>query len=187
MGHVQSNYWVPGEIIYCHETGGDAPQRTWFCKADGSINEPLYVETPDEWVTHEVCVDANHVIFNVMAHLPKLRTKPTGIFCINLRTKEVQVLGQVEGQGFWHSAGSADGKWAAGDTFTGDIYLINRLTGQRTLLTTGHLMRPDHAHPNFSPDGKRILFQSGLLSDGKSLDLMTVELPPMVFGMIKNK
>jgi len=178
MGHVQSNYWVPGEIIYCHETGGDAPQRTWFCKADGSVNEPLYVETPDEWVTHEVCVDANHVIFNVMAHLPRLRTKPTGIFCINIRTKEVQALGQVEGRGFWHSAGSTDGKWAVGDTFTGDIYLINRLTGERTLLTTGHRMRPDHAHPNFSPDGKWILFQSGLLSDGKSLDLMTVELPP---------
>ncbi len=178
MGHVQSNYWVPGEIIYCHETGGDAPQRIWFCKADGSVNEPLYVETPDEWVTHEVCVDADHVIFNVMAHLPRLRTKPTGIFCINLRTREVRVLGQVEeGRGFWHSAGSSDGQWAAGDNFAGSVYLINRKTGKKHLLTTGHTMRPDHAHPNFSPDNKRILIQSGLLSNGQSLDLMVVEIP----------
>jgi oligogalacturonide lyase len=178
MGHVQSNYWVPGEIIYCHETGGDAPQRTWFCKADGSVNEPLYIETPDEWVTHEVCVDADHVIFNVMAHLPRLRKKPTGIFCINIRTKEVLVLGQIEeGRGFWHSAGSSDGQWVAGDNFAGDIYLINRKTGKKHLLTTGHVMRPDHAHPNFSPDNKRILIQSGLLSNGQSLDLMVIEIP----------
>jgi oligogalacturonide lyase len=178
MGHVQSNYWVPGEIIYCHETGGDAPTRIWFCKADGSVNEPLYVETPDEWVTHEVCVDADHVIFNVMAHLPRLRKKPTGIFCINLRTREIQVLGQVqEGRGFWHSAGSSDGQWAVGDNFDGSVYLVNRKNGRKHLLTTGHIMRPDHTHPNFSPDNKRILIQSGLLSNGQSLDLMVVEIP----------
>lgn len=177
MGHVQSNYWVPGEIIYCHETGGDAPQRMWFCKADGSVNEPLYEETPDEWVTHEVCVDTDHVIFNVMAHLPRLRKKPTGIFSINLRTKEVMILGQIEGRGFWHNSGSPDGKWVAGDTFDGSVYLINRETGEKHLLTTGHRMRPDHTHPNFSPDSKRILIQSGLLTEGKSLDLMIIEIP----------
>jgi oligogalacturonide lyase len=38
-------------------------------------------------------------------------------------------------------------------------------------------MRPDHTHPTFSPDSKRILIQSGLLTDGKSLDLMTVTIP----------
>jgi oligogalacturonide lyase len=27
MGHVQANPFVPGEIVYCNETGGDAPQR----------------------------------------------------------------------------------------------------------------------------------------------------------------
>jgi len=46
-----------------------------------------------------------------------------------------------------------------------------------TLLTGDHKMRPDHTHPTFSPDGKRILFQSGLLSNGKSLNLMTVVIP----------
>ncbi len=178
MGHVQANPWVPGEILYCDETGGDAPQRMWLVKADGTDNHALYKETPDEWVTHEVFVDRDHVMFNVMGHLPRFRTKPTGIFCINVRTDQVQVVGQVEeGRGFWHCAGSADGKWAAGDNFAGSIHLINRITGETTLLTTGHQMQPDHAHPNFSPDGKRILFQSGLLSGGRSLDLMTVELP----------
>jgi oligogalacturonide lyase len=46
-----------------------------------------------------------------------------------------------------------------------------------TLLTTDHKMRPDHTHPIFSPDSKRILIQSGLFSDGKNLNLMVVALP----------
>ena len=38
-------------------------------------------------------------------------------------------------------------------------------------------MKPDHTHPNFSPDGRRILVQSGMLSGGKSLDLMLIPVP----------
>jgi oligogalacturonide lyase len=178
MGHVQTNPWVPGEIIYCHETGGDAPQRIWFVKGDGSGNRPLYKETPDEWVTHEVVVDADHIFFNVMAHLPRLRTKPTGILSLNLRSDEVKVLGQTdEGRGFWHCNGSPDGRWAVGDNFIGSIWLIDRKTGEQTLLSTGHQMRPDHTHPTFSPDSKRIIIQSGLLSGGASLDIMILPAP----------
>lgn len=178
MGHVQANPWVPGEVIYCNETGGDAPQRMWFVRADGSDNHPLYKETPDEWITHEVVVDRDHVMFAIMGHLPRLRLKPTGIAVINLRNNEMKIIGQVdEGRGFWHCNGSADGRWAVGDNFSGNIYLIDRTTGETTLLSTDHKMRPDHAHPTFSPDGKRILIQSGLLSNGASLDLMVIPVP----------
>jgi oligogalacturonide lyase len=38
-------------------------------------------------------------------------------------------------------------------------------------------MRPDHTHPIFSPDSKRVLIQSGLFSDGKNLNLMVVTPP----------
>ena len=178
MGHVQANPWAAGEIIYCMETGGDAPQRMWFVRADGTGNRPLYKETPDEWVTHEVVVDRDHVMFNILGHMPKLRAKPAGIAVINLRNDEMKLIGQIEaGRGYWHCNGSADGRWAVGDNFDGDIYLIERATGEATLLSTGHKMRPDHAHPTFSPDGKRILIQSGLLSNGASLDLMVIPIP----------
>ena len=70
----------------------------------------------------------------------------------------------MAGQGFWHCNGSADGKWAVGDTFAGNIYLINVPTGEITLLTTGHKDAPDHPHPSFSPDSKRILIESGLFA-----------------------
>lgn len=184
MGHVQTNPWVPGEIIYCHETTGDAPQRMWTVRSDGSDHRPLYVETPDEWVTHETVSGRDEVMFNLMGHLPYLRERPTGVAVINLRTRAMKLLGQTEedmGQGrlggFWHCNGSPDGRWAVADTFKGNVYLIRRDTGEQVLLTTDHKMRPDHTHPIFSPDGRRVLIQSGRRSDGKSLDLMTVEVP----------
>lgn len=179
MGHIQANPFMSGEIVYCNETGGDAPQRIWFTKADGSGNHPLYVETPDEWVTHEAWADKDHVYFNIMGHLPRLRTKPTGIFSINVRTNQLQVLGQLDyGSGFWHCNGSSDGKWAAGDNFEGEVYLINCKTGERTLLSTNHRMKPDHTHPTFSPDNTRILIQSGYVTNGEQLDLMILNIPP---------
>jgi len=142
---------------------------------DGQAPRPLYPEAPDEWITHEAVVTRDEVMFALMGHLPRLRLRPTGLAVIHLRTGEVKLVGQCEGgQGFWHVNGSPDGRWAVGDDFDGRLHLIDRRTGAQTLVTTGHVMKPDHMHPTFSPDSRRILFQSGLLSGGKSLVLMTV-------------
>jgi len=184
MGHVQTSNWVPGEIIYCHETTGDSVQRMWTVRGDGTGNRPLYVETPDEWITHETSSGPDEVMFNIMGHLPYLREHPTGVAVINLRTNSMKILGQVEEDmgggrqgGFWHCNGSPDGQWAVSDTFKGDVFLISRKNGERIHLTSDHKMRPDHTHPIFSPDSKRVLIQSGHLSDGAHLDLMTIEVP----------
>ncbi len=184
MGHVQTNPWTPGEIIYCHETTGDAPQRMWSVRGDGSNNRPIYVETPDEWITHETVCGKDELMFLVIGHLPYLRQHPTGIAVINLRTDEMKIVGQVEENterggrgGFWHCNGSPDGRWAVGDTFLGNIFLIDRKNGETIMLTTDHKMKPDHAHPIFSPDSKRVAIQSGQLSDGKTLALMVIPLP----------
>lgn len=178
MGHVQANPFLSGEILYCQETGGDAPQRMWITSADGSDNRPLFEESLTDWVTHEAWVDKDHVYFNVMGHLDRLRKQATGLFKINVRTEQVDVLGQLDyGSGFWHCNGSSDGKWAASDNFEGEVYLINCQTGEKTLLTANHVMQPDHTHPTFSPDNSRILIQSGYVTDGKHLDLMIINIP----------
>lgn len=184
MGHVQTNPWVPGEIVYCHETTGDGPQRMWAVNADGTNNRPLYRETPDEWITHETVSGRDEVMFLIIGHLPYLREKPTGIAVVNLRTQQMKLLGQVEEDmgsgrqgGYWHCNGSPDGRWAVGDTFKGNIWLIDRTTGQQRLLTTDHRMRPDHTHPIFSPDSRRVAIQSGRFSDGKRLALVSIEVP----------
>ncbi len=189
VGHVQANPLKPGEILYCNETGGDAPIRMWVVNADGTNNRPVYNEGPDDWVTHEQYADADHIIFNLMGHTTKLRQKPSGIMVVSLRDGTMENLGQVaidapapvnmprtQPNSYWHNGVTYDGKWVAGDDFDGNLWLIDRKSGGRTLLTTGHWMKPDHIHPSFSADGSRILIQSGMLTGGKKLSLIIVPL-----------
>lgn len=166
VGHIQANPWIPGEILYCYETGGDATQRMWMVNADGTNNRPFYKETPDEWVTHEIWMDKDNVMINLLGHLPRLRVKPHGVAIVNVRNNEIRFYKNAPGRGFWHCAGSSDGKWGVADTFTGELQRINLLNGELTLLTAGHYERTEgipaiHSHHTISPDGKRVLFNSG--------------------------
>ena len=195
IGHIQTNPWVPGEIIFCWETGGKAPQRTWIVMGDGSGLRPLYRESEYEWVTHEAVITKDEVAIAIMGHRPVgissgsvtaakaidpanpgqepgwgpsgTREKPTGLGIVNLRTREMTIAGQTpSGSGLWHVNGSADGKWAVGDDFSRGIYLIDRHTHEMILLSTGHkVTAADHPHPTFSPDGTRIEIQSAMLSE----------------------
>ena len=78
IGHIQTNPWVPGEIVFCWETGGKAPQRTWTVMADGTGLRPLYPESEYEWVTHEAVISKDEVAIAIMGHR-KIGT--TGIAC----------------------------------------------------------------------------------------------------------
>lgn len=68
IGHIQSNVWNAGEIIFCWETGGKSPQRTWTVMGDGSGLRPLYPEAPYEWVTHEAVIGKDEVAMAIMGH-----------------------------------------------------------------------------------------------------------------------
>ena len=190
IGHIQASRFAPHEIVFCNETGGDADQRMWYCRADSLTYRPLYRETPLDWVTHETFASKDYVYFNILGFQSRLRKQATGIFRINLRTDDVEPLGQVElgsdgsmlrGRGFWHCNASRDDKWATGDTFAGNVWIINTETGERHRIATGTVMRPDHAQPSFSPDGTRLLFQSGRFSGGKRLTLVMVDLTQLPY------
>lgn len=189
VGHIQTSRFTSGEIVFCNETGGDAHQRMWFCTADGKVFKPLYKETALDWVTHETFASKDYVYFNILGFQPRLRKQANGILRINLRTDDVDLLGQVEmekdrqaiegqlvGRGFWHCNASRDDRWAVGDTFGGNVWLINLQTGERHQLVSDTKMRPDHAHPSFSPDGTKVLLQSGHFTNGKRLNLMLVDI-----------
>lgn len=193
VGHIQSSRFINDEILFCNETGGDAHQRIWFVRADGSDFRPIYKETPLDWVTHETFQTKDHVYFNILGFQDRLRKQASGIMRINLRTNDVECLGNVElegspindrpalgGRGFWHCNSTRDGSYATGDTFAGNVYIINVATGERTLIATDCRMAPDHAHPHFSPDGRYLLFQSGHFTDGKRLNLMMVDLKGII-------
>lgn len=208
IGHVQTNPWMPGEIIFCWETGGKSPQRTWTVMADGTGLRPLYPESKYEWVTHEAVITKNEVAFAIMGHRKidstkttdtakhasdptnpgqeigwgpsGTREKPTGLGVVNLRTREMRIIAQTpSGSGLWHVNGSADGRWAAGDDFARNIYLIDRHTGEMILLSAGHkTTAADHPHPTFSADGTRIEIQSAMLSDdNRSMNICIIPLP----------
>lgn len=194
VGHIQTNPWRAGEIVFCWETGGKSPQRTWIVQRDGSGLRPLYPEAPYEWVTHEAVITKDEVAFAIMGHrkIPSgnkevgegtaveganpgqeaawgpsgTREKPTGLAIVNIRTREVEIAGQTKsGSGLWHVSGSPDGHWAVGDDFGRNIYLIDRHTREMLLLSTGHkTTAADHPHPTMSPDGTKIQIQSAMLS-----------------------
>jgi len=202
VGHIQTNPWVPGEIVFCWETGGKAPQRTWTVMADGTGLRPLYPEAEYEWVTHEAVVTKDEVAIAIMGHrkpgIPVIpadpknpgqevgwgpsgtREHPTGLGIVNLRTKEMTIAGQTpSGSGLWHVNGSGDGRWAAGDDFSRGIYLIDRHSREMILLSTGHKMTAsDHPHPTFNADGTKIEIQSAMLSeDNRSLNICIIPVP----------
>jgi oligogalacturonide lyase len=202
IGHIQTNPWMPGEIVFCWETGGKAPQRTWTVMSDGSGLRPLYPESEYEWVTHEAVISKDEVAIAIMGHrkigTPELpadpknpgqetgwgpsgtREKPTGLGIVNLRTREMTIAGQTpSGSGLWHVNGSSDGRWAAGDDFKRGIYLIDRKTHEMILLSAGHKeTASDHPHPTFSADGTKIEIQSAMLSeDNKSLNICVIPVP----------
>jgi oligogalacturonide lyase len=202
IGHIQTNPWVPGEIVFCWETGGKAPQRTWTVLADGTGLRPLYPESEYEWVTHEAIISKDEVAIAIMGHrkigTPALpadpknpgqeaawgpsgtREKPTGLGIVNLRTREMTIAGQTpSGSGLWHVNGSSDGRWAVGDDFKRDIYLIDRRTHEMILLSAGHKeTASDHPHPTFNSDGTKIEIQSAMLSeDNKSMNICIIPVP----------
>jgi oligogalacturonide lyase len=208
VGHLQTNPWVTGEIVFCWETGGKSPQRTWTVMADGSGLRPVYPEADYEWVTHEAVIGKDEVAIAIMGHrqIPGstikvaegtevgganpgqdpawgksgTREKPTGLAIVNLRTREVVIAGQTKsGSGLWHVSGSPDGRFAVGDDFARNIYLIDRRTGEMILLSTSHkTTAADHPHPTMSPDGTKIQIQSAMLSaDGRSMNICIIPVP----------
>jgi oligogalacturonide lyase len=190
IGHVQTNPWVPGEIVFCWETGGKSPQRTWTVRSDGTGLRPLYPEPEYDWVTHEAVITKDEVAIAILGHRPVgtrdewgtagTREHATGLGIVNLRTREMRIVGQTpSGSGLWHVNGSSDGRWAVGDDFSRSLYLIDRHTGEMIRLTTGHKeTAADHPHPTFSADSTKIEIQSAMLSaDNRSMNLCIVPVP----------
>jgi len=231
IGHVQTNPWVPGEIVFCWETGGKAAQRTWTVMADGTGLRPLYPEAPYEWITHEAVITKDEVAIAIIAlrkpgfyeaaataptpapaptSAPAVASgqggrgqgrgqgnndprawgpagggdHPTGVGIVNLRTREMRIVGQVPvgdpGRSVWHVNGSPDGRWAVADDFQYRLWLIDRHTGEMMLLSdNGHkTTAQDHQHPTFNADSTKIEIQSAMLSEnGRSLNICIVPVP----------
>lgn len=173
VGHCQAHPTRTGLISYCQESGGDTAQRMWITHSDGTGNRPFYVETYGEWVTHEVWWTDDRMLFTIWPKNEQMRSKPYGIASVSLSDFSHKIHSPFP---YWHVCGTSDGRFVVGDTFEGELYLIDARSGERQLLTKGH--RPagakSHQHQSISPDGQRVLFVSSRFGNW---DLMTVDLP----------
>jgi oligogalacturonide lyase len=158
IGHVQANPVKTGEIMFCHETGGDAPQRMWMVEVGGEPR-PAYEETYDEWVTHEVWWGQDHAVFTIWPYDNLHLELPHGILSVNVRTGASTLHNQYKA---WHVHASPDRKWIVGDDFDRNLWLIRVDDGERRLLTQGHRTQgfDTHPHMSFTPDSKAIVFSS---------------------------
>jgi len=173
IGHVQANPWIASVIMFCHETGGDAPQRTWVVNANGAGLRPFYKETYNEWVTHEVWWGGLRALFTIWPYDEEHKQKPHGVVSADFATGKPTVHAQFPA---WHTHGSPDGKWIVADDFDRNLWLIKAETNERRLLTQGHLGNgfDTHPHPSFTPDSKAVVFNSS--RNGKE-EIFMVDLP----------
>jgi hypothetical protein len=94
----------------------------------------------------------------------------------------MRIVGQVPaglpGRSDWHVAGSADGRWAAFDDFSYEVWLSDRRSGETNLLAGPQKTGADHIHPTFNADGTKIEIQSALISkDNRALNICVLPVP----------
>jgi oligogalacturonide lyase len=194
IGHVQTNPFTPGQIVFCWETGGKAAQRTWFVNGDGSGLRPLYPEADYEWITHEAVSGKDEAVIAILSHRSIASATPTsdwgiagtgahpsGVAIVNITTRQVQIVGQVppeNGRSDWHVAASSDGRWAVCDDFDYQLWLFDRKSSERNLLIGPQKTGADHIHPTFNNDNTKIEIQSALISrDNRALNICVVPIP----------
>ena len=150
IGHVQCSTLDPKLIMYCHETGGAAPQRMWRARTTGRHPGPLFDGPGHPWVTHEsFCENGKWVTF--IRH-------PEGMGMIRPNNKNFI---PIEAPGAWHCAGNEDASLVVFDTHNGSICLWERKTGKIEPITTGQFHGGKvHCHPRFFPDGKSVIWTS---------------------------
>lgn len=173
VGHTQCHPTNPRYTLFCHETGGFAPQRMWLYDAVSGEHAPFYASRTKEWVTHEVWWGEDRALFTIWPYDDVRRAQPHGIAAVDLSGGNRRILARYP---VWHTHGSPDGNWVLGDDFDRNLWLIHVDAGERRLLTQGHTSGDfkTHPHASFSPDSAGILFNSS--RDG-SEDIFYVPLP----------
>lgn len=173
VGHVQANPVRKDRLLFCHETGGFADQRTWLLDVAQREARPFYISPCKEWVTHEVWWGGDHVLFTVWPYDEEHKKLPHGVCLVNGEGKDRRVLANYPA---WHTHGSPDMRWVMGDDFERNLWLIDPKRGERRLLTQGHNGegKGTHPHASFTPDSRGIVFNS---SRSGNDDILIVELP----------
>lgn len=138
-------------------------RQLWCVDVYGRNNRPLYGHESDIWITHPTCLGSDKVLFSEWPHAIKT---------VGLRDGKVETICEFNG---WHMGIHPNGRKLVCDTTQPDtgIWEVEIATGQRKLLCKSNSHFPPignregpwldlwaHPHPSYSPDGKRVIFNS---------------------------
>jgi WD40 repeat protein len=173
IGHVQASPFETGRIMFCHETGGFATQRTWVIREGDLAPTPMFKAPNDYWVTHESWWAKEKIVFTVWPYDHAHQMIPHGILSAAAESNQATEHASYPA---WHTHGSPDGQWIVGDDFDRNIWLVRVATNERRLLSRGYKSNKHNTHPHasFTPDSKAIIFNSS--RDG-SANIYLIEIP----------
>jgi Tol biopolymer transport system component len=116
VGHIQFNPRDANLLEY----SGPTDARIWTIRADGSDDQLLYRQKPDEWIVHESwSANGEEVIFTHWPH---------ALRAISYSSQEVRTIAEVNA---WHAWSSPDGRQIVCDTNHSDrgLLLLNAKSG----------------------------------------------------------
>jgi oligogalacturonide lyase len=177
VGHVQFAPSTDNALLY----SGDIRHRVWTVRFDGTEDQWLYPQGPDEWITHETWLGADEVLFVQW---------PRALMAMSRDGVQARVVAAFNA---WHPCARRDGSLIVCDTTLPDrgLQLIDPATGERRTLchprssnrgrqwreplpteagptdpaSAGAAEDPygpqwTHPHPSFSPDGSCVVYTS---------------------------
>ena len=162
IGHVQPNFWNTDLVMFCWETGGDSPQRTWCWSEKTHKAEPFFVEPDELWITHEVWWGTERALFTIWPYDEAHKKLPHGVAETDKEKGSKGSMNLLAQYPAWHTHGSHDFKWVLGDDFDRNIWLILPEKKERRLLVSGKIGNniKVHPHASFLPDSSGIVFNT---------------------------
>lgn len=181
ISHVQWSWTRPDLILFArtYPEGDRVPEdidpaaeprsRVWLVDLSGRPAWPVFPQKPDELVTHECWWTEERFTFCGGHHPHESHLK-----VYDLRTQRISILGagswwpggsaaEIAKRAWWHASGSPDGRWAAADTFHGDIVLFDAATSEERPLSDGHRAFGSggaHPHVGWGPSSDRVVYTS---------------------------
>ena len=170
-GHVVFSRTNPSWVSFCSNT-------SWIMVFDVSKKKVVFQhkKVPGEFATHHCWWTGNLITFCGGFHpQPK---EDADVKTIDVTTGVVRIVGkgswwpeakpiEIAKRNWWHSSGSDDGFWVAGDNWHGDIMLFEGKTTRPHLLTAGHRTygKGDHPHVGWDRKGEKVVFTSHMLGN----------------------
>ena len=156
--HTQACPTDNENILYVHETGGDAVQRMWMFNYREGSNRPYFVEQENDWITHELWSRSGEsVMFCRLFSAARISDEPDELW---IGHKDGQRFKCVAKGSYLHGAPDASDKWiVADDSRTGWITLVDLETGENIVLATGLFPSSGaaHCHPSFNRRGDQVI------------------------------